>query len=76
MTIPYLRWWICGLLWLATVISYIDRQTMSVVAPVIAREFGLNNEQIARILSAFLFAYAFGQPLAGKFLDWTGRRHW
>ncbi len=74
MTIPYLRWWICGLLWLATVISYIDRQTMSVVAPVIAREFGLNNEQIARILSAFLFAYAFGQPLAGKFLDWTGSR--
>ncbi|MBM3740526.1 MAG: MFS transporter [Acidobacteria bacterium] len=74
MTLPGLRWWMCGLLFLATVISYIDRQTMSVVAPVIAQEFGLNNEQIARILSSFLFAYAFGQVVAGKFLDWTGSR--
>ena len=68
------RWAVCGMLFLATVISYIDRQTMSVVAPVIAKEFQLSNEQIANILSAFLFAYAFGQVFAGQFLDWTGTR--
>lgn len=68
------RWWVCALLFLATVISYVDRQTISIAAPVIAREFSLSNEQLASILSAFLFAYTFGQLLAGRFFDWIGSR--
>jgi len=68
------RWWVCAMLFIATLISYIDRQTMSVAAPVIAREFSLSNEQVARILSSFILAYAFGQLFAGRFLDWTGSR--
>jgi len=72
--LPRLRWWICGLLFVATVISYIDRQTISIAAPVIVKEFHLNNEQLARILSAFLVAYTFGQLVAGRFLDWIGSR--
>lgn len=68
------RWWVCGMLFLATVIGYIDRQAMAVAAPVIAREFSLNNEMVGRILAAFLFAYGFGQLAAGRFLDWVGSR--
>ncbi|MCI0422804.1 MAG: MFS transporter [Acidobacteria bacterium] len=72
--LPGLRWWICGLLFVATIISYIDRQTISIAAPVIVREFHLSNEQFARILSAFLVAYTFGQLVAGRFFDWIGSR--
>jgi ACS family hexuronate transporter-like MFS transporter len=61
-------------LFAATLISYVDRQSMSVVAPVIVGEFHLNNQQISRILSSFLLAYAFGQLVVGRFLDWTGTR--
>ena len=74
MKIRNLRWWVCGLLFLASVISYIDRQTISIAAPAIAKEFSLTNEQLARILSSFLFAYTFGQLLAGRFFDWIGSR--
>src|SRR5260370_4502064 len=74
MTQPKLRWWVCGMLFLASAISYIDRQTVSIVAPLLARDFHLDNEQIGRILSAFLLAYTFGQLLAGRFLDWIGSR--
>lgn len=71
---PKLRWCVCGLLFLASGISYIDRQTVSIVAPLLAREFHLDNEQIGRILAAFLLAYTFGQLVAGRVLDWAGSR--
>ena len=74
MQVRYVRWWVCGMLFTATVISYVDRQTMSVAVPVIAQEYDLTNEQVGRILASFLLAYAFGQLLAGKFLDWVGSR--
>lgn len=74
MIIPHLRWWILGLLFLATVISYIDRQTMAIAAPVISKEFNLTNEEVGRILSSFLFAYAIGQLVAGRILDLIGAR--
>jgi ACS family hexuronate transporter-like MFS transporter len=74
MRVHNLRWWICALLFFASVISYIDRQTISIAAPAIAKEFSLSNEQVARILSAFLFAYTFGQLVAGRFFDWIGSR--
>jgi ACS family hexuronate transporter-like MFS transporter len=64
-----MRWWVCGLLFLATAISYIDRQTVSLVAPIISREFSLSNAELARILSAFVLAYTFGQLVAGRFFD-------
>ncbi len=74
MKIRNLRWWICALLFLASVISYIDRQTISIAAPAITKEFSLSNEQLAGILSAFLFAYTFGQLVSGRFFDWIGSR--
>jgi ACS family hexuronate transporter-like MFS transporter len=62
------------MLFLATVISYIDRQTMAIAAPAIAKEFNLTNEEVGRILSSFLFAYGVGQLVAGRVLDLIGTR--
>ena len=42
MKIPHLRWWIAGLLFFSTVINYVDRQTLSVLAPVLGRALRLD----------------------------------
>jgi len=69
-----LRWYIGGLLFLSTVINYIDRQTLSVLAPDIKREFGWNNQTFALLVISFRVAYALGQTACGRFLDAVGTR--
>src|SRR5512138_3506402 len=69
-----LRWYIGGLLFLSTVINYIDRQTLSVLGPYIKIEYGWNNSDFALLIIAFRIAYAFGQTASGRFLDWIGTR--
>src|SRR5215472_15236184 len=69
-----MRWVVCAMLFLATVISYINRQTVAIVAPMLAAQFHLNNEQIGRILSSFLVAYTFGQLVAGRIFDRIGEQ--
>ncbi len=72
--IPHLRWWIGGLLFLSTVINYIDRQTLAFLAPYLKKEFTWTNTDFAMIIIAFRFAYAFGQTASGRMLDWLGTR--
>ena len=62
------------MLFAANVISYFNRQTMSVAAPVIAKGYDSTNEQVRRILASFLLANIFGQLLAGKSLGRVGSR--
>src|SRR5712671_2496515 len=69
-----LRWYIGGVLFLSTVINYIDRQTLSVLGPDIKQEFGWNNQTFALLVISFRIAYAFGQTLSGRFLDTVGIR--
>lgn len=69
-----LRWWIVGLVFLATLINYIDRSTISVLAPVITRDLGLNNTQFGGIITWFLLAYTISQGLSGKLYDRIGTR--
>ena len=69
-----LRWYIGVLLFLSTVINYIDRQTLSVLAPHIKSEFGWDNTTFALLIVSFRAAYAIGQTLAGRFLDIVGIR--
>jgi ACS family hexuronate transporter-like MFS transporter len=69
-----LRWYIGGILFLSTVINYIDRQTLSVLAPDIKQEFGWNNQTFALLVISFRIAYAFGQTASGRFLDSVGIR--
>jgi len=72
--IPRLRWWIAGALFLSTVINYIDRQTLSVLAPYIKAEFQWNNTTFAWLIIAFRAAYSIGQSVSGRWLDRVGIR--
>ncbi|HTY38610.1 MAG TPA: MFS transporter [Bacteroidota bacterium] len=73
-TIQSLRWWIGGMLFASTVINYIDRQTLSVLAPFLKSQYGWTNEDYALIVIAFRIAYAIGQTLLGRFMDRVGTR--
>src|SRR5215469_13969965 len=72
--IPYLRWWIAGLLCVATQINYLDRQTLSVLAPRIQEEFGLTDKDYSVITAAFLWTYAVAYLFSGRIVDWLGVR--
>jgi ACS family hexuronate transporter-like MFS transporter len=61
-------------LFFSTVINYIDRQTLSVLAPYIKRDYGWTNSDFALLIIAFRTAYAIGQTAAGRFLDSVGTR--
>jgi ACS family hexuronate transporter-like MFS transporter len=69
-----LRWWIVWTLFGSTVINYINRQTLSVLAPVISKEFHLNHAQLSNIFGAFQLSYAGTWLLGGIFLDIIGTR--
>lgn len=69
-----LRWWIVSLVFLATLINYIDRLTISVLAPVITRDLGLTNTEFGGIVTWFLLAYTISQGLSGKLYDRIGTR--
>jgi len=68
------RWWIAILLFLVTLINLIDRSSISVLAPVITSQLGLNNLQFATMNTWFLVAYAASQALSGRFFDRVGTR--
>jgi ACS family hexuronate transporter-like MFS transporter len=72
--LKHLRWWIVWTLFASTVINYIDRQTLSVLAPVITKEFHLSNADYSRIVSAFQFAYAGMWLVGGVLIDVIGTR--
>ena len=73
-SIRHLRWYIGGLLFLSTVINYIDRQTLSVLAPVLKTEFHWTNSNYALVVIAFRVAYSIGQTASGRWLDRVGTR--
>lgn len=72
--IPYLRWWICGLLFLATTVNYLDRTCLSVLKETIAKEFNMSDDDYANIIIAFMIAYAVGHMVSGRIIDWIGTR--
>jgi ACS family hexuronate transporter-like MFS transporter len=72
--IRHLRWYIGGLLFLSTVINYIDRQTLSVLAPYLKTEYRWSNTDFAWVLIGFRVAYAVGQTIAGRVIDVLGTR--
>jgi len=59
---------------LVSLISYIDRNTLALLAPTILKETGLSGEQYGFIISAFSLAYMAGNPIWGMLLDWFGLR--
>ena len=76
-----LRWWVVGLVALATVINYIDRQAITVLwpaqmAPDMFPDMDADGHKaiLGTISAVFIFAYAFGQAIFGKIFDWVGTR--
>ena len=69
-----LRWGIVAVLFCSTTINYIDRQTLSVLSPVIMQELHLNHVDYSRIVSAFQVTYALTWLVGGVFLDVVGTR--
>src|SRR5207247_10023052 len=73
-TVRGVRWYIVAMICMVTVINYIDRQTLSVLAPTIREEFGMSNASYSRVVTVFLLGYTISQALSGKVLDRIGTR--
>src|SRR5215212_8829143 len=69
-----LRWYIIGMICMLTIINYIDRQTLSVLAPTIRETFGMSNTSYSRVVTTFLLGYTLSQALSGRLLDRIGTR--
>ena len=69
-----LRWIIAGWLTLSTILNLIDRQTLSILAPLLRDKFHLSQQDYAHIVSAFLISYAVMYTVGGRFVDWIGER--
>ncbi|MFH6985895.1 MFS transporter [Marinoscillum luteum] len=74
MKVKGLRWWIIGLICLATVINYIDRSALSIMWPSISEDLGMSKNDYALILNIFMIAYAVGQSVSGRMFDKIGTR--
>jgi ACS family hexuronate transporter-like MFS transporter len=71
---PKVRWLMIQLVFWATVINYLDRQTLSVAAPVLRDEFHMSNVTYSRVIFAFLLAYTIMNGVSGPLLDRLGTR--
>jgi ACS family hexuronate transporter-like MFS transporter len=73
-----LRWVVCGLLFLATTINYMDRTALGLVEPMLKHILGgdqdvaLYNRRYSDIVNCFIFAYGVGFLLAGRVVDRVG----
>jgi ACS family hexuronate transporter-like MFS transporter len=72
--IRHLRWYICGLLFCATTINYIDRQTIAVLKPHLQVILNWSESDYGWIVFAFQMAYAIMMIVSGGFIDWMGTR--
>ena len=63
------RWTICGLLFLAATINYVDRQVIGILKPTLQAQFGWTEIDYADIVFAFQLAYAIGFLFAGRVID-------
>ena len=74
MKISGLRWLVIGLIGLATVINYIDRNALAVMWPAVSKDIGADKTDYALFVTVFMVAYAIGQSLFGKIFDVIGTR--
>lgn len=65
---------VLGFAFLATVINYLDRQTLSVLAPVLLEKFSISAESYSQIIFAFMLAYTVMNGISGRLLDRLGSK--
>jgi ACS family hexuronate transporter-like MFS transporter len=68
------RWWILGLLFIATILNYLDRQSLSILASTIQLALGMSNIAYGHVVTAFLLSYTIAYALSGPFCDRVGVR--
>ena len=68
------RWALCWLLSAATALSFLDRQVLSVLAPTLTAEFGMNNTEYSRVVFAFQLSYTVMFAVGGRLMDRLGTR--
>ena len=68
------RWTICGLVFFATTINYMDRQVLSLLKDQLEMEFNWTDTDYANIVAVFQFVYAISMLFAGRFVDWMGTK--
>jgi ACS family hexuronate transporter-like MFS transporter len=74
MKIPHLRWWIATLLVGAAVLNYVDRQTLSALAPTIQADLQMDDRAYANVVNLFLVAYTIAYLVSGRIADLMGTR--
>ena len=74
MKIKGLRWWIITLIFIATVINYIDRTAFALLWPEMGEDLGMDNSDYALMLNVFMFTYAASKFLSGRLYDKIGTR--
>jgi len=72
--IGHYRWTICGLLFFAATINYVDRQVLGLLAPMLQTKIGWTEIQYGYIVTAFQAAYAIGLLFMGRLVDRIGTR--
>jgi ACS family hexuronate transporter-like MFS transporter len=73
-SVGYYRWLICGLLFFASTINYVDRQVVGILKPTLQAQFGWSEIDYADIVFAFQLAYAIAFLFAGRMMDWLGAK--
>ncbi len=68
------RWIVCAFIFVAVVLSYIDRQVLSVLKPSLQREYGWSEIGYGDVVFWFQAAYGFGYIVFGRFLDRVGAK--
>ena len=74
MKIKGLRWWIVALLFGAAVLNYVDRQTLSALAPTIQSDLAMDDREYANVVNIFLVAYTIAYLVSGRIADKIGTR--
>ncbi len=74
MKISGLRWWIISLITLGTIVNYLARNTLSVLAPQLQTQMHITTAQYSYVVGAFQLAYTLMQPVCGFVVDRLGLR--
>ena len=69
MKLKELRWWIISLIFIATVINYVDRTAFALLWPQMGEDLGMDNSDYALMLNVFMIAYATSKFLSGRLYD-------
>lgn len=72
--IPHFRWIILTVVFLAAVLNYVDRQTLSALAPTIQHDLGMDDRAYANVVNIFLVAYTIAYLISGWIIDRVGTR--